>query len=142
MTLFRPHARNAVVPPQLVDLGTDLRRGPAWGWSCVELSTELRRHLLAPCATARSVSAIEHLRPDGETAYVELGMLEQIDGAMWCVAGIYEPASPDDPWWLVHARRRGPALAVRRPFTQAPQASVVRVHDAVDRPPAVPGRTP
>lgn len=92
---------------------------------------ELVRPLQVHPATLREVEAIDYV-VDGVATGSQLGGLEQHDGAIWLVCGIYEPAEPHAPWAIAYVARRGPDPVLRTPSVLVAQDLVTRVHDGID----------
>lgn len=78
------------------------------------------------------MEAIAYLDEGSEQTLSQLGGLEQHDGAMWMVCGIYEPVDPHAPWaiGLIARREVGPVL--RTPSVLVAQEAVTRVYDGID----------
>ncbi len=89
-----------------------------------------RGHLELP-TTRRDVEAIEYV--DGmHVVLSQLGGLEQHDGLIWMVCGIYELRDPDAPWGIAHIARRGVVPVLRMPSVLVAQGAVTRVYDGID----------
>ena len=82
-------------------------------------------------ATSRGVEAIEYVE-SGHPTLSQLGGLEQHDGAMWMVCGIYEPRDTDAPWAIALIARRGRGPVLRSPSVLVAQESVTRVYDGIE----------
>jgi hypothetical protein len=82
-------------------------------------------------ATLREVEAIEYLDDGDEPTLSQLGGLEQHDGAMWMVCGIYEPLDPHAPWAIALIARRGVGPVLRTPSVLVAQEAVTRVYDGI-----------
>lgn len=114
-----------VRPPEVVRLS-------AWrpSLSTRQLADLAREHQVFP-ATLRDVEAIEFTDATGPTLS-QLGGLEQHDGLIWMVCGIYEPRDPDGPWAIAHIARSGAVPVLRTPSVLVAQDAVTRVYDGID----------